>query len=66
MSTTELYNEMEQMVRGETKTYSREEFRQRCDEADRITYLGVARQIAAYVRCEIHVHEDTLEFVCPP
>ena len=66
MSTIDLYDEFEQMVRGEIITISRQEFRERCDEADQIVYLSVARKIAKRNRFTLHVHEDDLEFVCPP
>lgn len=66
MSTASLYQQFEEMVRGEICAISRDEFRSRCDEEDKVTYLHVARKIAAANRCELHVHEDELEFVCPP
>jgi hypothetical protein len=66
MSTESLYEEIGQMVRGEIRKISRQEFRERCDEEDKVIYLGVARQIAKRNRCEIHVNEDDFEFVCPP
>ncbi|MDF1831441.1 MAG: hypothetical protein P1U52_03765 [Porticoccaceae bacterium] len=66
MSTADLYDEFEQMVRGEILTMPRVEFRQRCDEDDKFIYLNIARQIAKRNRCELIIHEDTLEFICPP
>ena len=66
MSTADLYDELEQMVRGEIIKMPREEFRDRCDEVDQFIYLHVARKIAKMNRFTLHVHEDELEFVCPP
>ena len=66
MSTADLHEEFEQMVRGEIIKMPREEFRDRCDEDDRFVYLSVARKIAKMNRFTLHVHEDELEFVCPP
>lgn len=66
MSTAALYEEFEQMVRGETRSISRVEFRDRCDQADQITYMFVARKIAAQNRFALHISEDAFEFVCPP
>ncbi|OUS14062.1 hypothetical protein A9Q89_00910 [Gammaproteobacteria bacterium 53_120_T64] len=66
MSTAELYEEFEQMVRGEILTMSRDDFRQRCDEDDKIVYLSIARQVAKRNRCLLNISEDELEFVCPP
>ena len=66
MSTTELYEEFEQMVRGEIITIARDEFRQRCDKDDQFIYLHVAREIAKKNRCLLNVSEEELEFVCPP
>ncbi len=66
MSTADLYDEFEQMVRGEILTMPRTEFRQRCDEDDKFIYLHIARQIAKKNRCELIIHEDELEFICPP
>jgi len=66
MSTAELYEEFEQMVRGEILTMPRDVFRQRCDEDDKIIYLHIARQIAKANRCELIIHEDDFEFICPP
>lgn len=66
MSTADLYDEFEQMVRGEIIKMPRDEFRKRCDEEDRFVYLAIARRIAKYNRFTLHVHEDELEFVCPP
>lgn len=66
MSTADLYDEFEQMVRGEILTMPRDEFRQRCDEDDKIIYLNIARQIAKKNRCELVIHEDVFEFICPP
>ena len=66
MSTAELYEEFEQMVRGEILSMPREEFRRRCDEDDKIIYLNIARKIAHSNRCKLVIHEDELEFICPP
>ena len=66
MSTAGLYDEFEQMVRGEIRKIPRDEFRDSCDEEDKFIYLSIARKIAARNRCELHVHEDELEFICPP
>ena len=66
MSTADLYDEFEQMVRGEILTMPRDEFRQRCDEDDKFIYLNIARQIAKRNRCELIIHEGALEFICPP
>lgn len=66
MSTADLFNELEQMVRGEIIRMPREEFRKRCDEEDKFVYLSIARKIAKNNRFTLHVHEDELEFVCPP
>ncbi len=66
MSTAELYDELEQMVRGEIIKMPRQEFRDRCDEEDRFVYLSIARKIAKQNRFTLRVHEDELEFVCPP
>ncbi len=66
MSTTDLYDEFEQMVRGEIITMSRDAFRQRCDEDDKFIYLNIARQIAKKNRCKLIIQEETLEFICPP
>lgn len=66
MSTADLYDEFEQMVRGEIITMPRDAFRQRCDEDDKFIYLNIARQIAKQNRCDLVIHEETLEFICPP
>ena len=66
MSTADLYEEFAQMVRGEILTMSRDDFRQRCDEDDTIIYLTIARQIAKYNRCQLIIHEEEFEFICPP
>ena len=66
MSTADLYDEFEQMVRGEILTMPRAEFRQRCDEGDQLIYLHIARQIAKKNRCKLIIHEDEFEFICPP
>ena len=66
MSTAELYEEFEQMVRGEIMTMSRDEFRQRCDADDQIIYLYIAREIAKKNRCVLNISEEEFEFVCPP
>ncbi len=66
MSTSDLFHEFEQMVRGEILTMPRAEFRERCDEDDKVIYLNLARRIAKANRCTLNIHEDDLEFVCPP
>lgn len=66
MSTADLYEEFEQMVRGEILSMPREAFRERCDEEDKFIYLHIARQIAKRNRCTLNVYENELEFVCPP
>lgn len=66
MATADLNEELEQLVRGEIVKMPRDEFRARCDEEDKYTYLSVARKIAERNRFTLIVHEDELEFVCPP
>ena len=66
MPTADLHEEFEKMVRGEIIIMSREEFRHRCDDDDKIIYLNIARKVAKRNRCELVIHEETLEFICPP
>jgi len=66
MATADLYEEFEQLVRGEIVKIPRDEFRARCDEDDKYTYLSVARRIAERNRFKLIVHDDELEFICPP
>jgi len=62
MSSTNLYHEIETLPRGESLIYVREEFCQDVDEEDRIIYMSVARKMAAQIKCDLAVAENTLTF----
>lgn len=47
---------------GESKVFTRAEFRNACDEQDRIIYMSFARVIADRFGCELLVLEDNLTF----
>ncbi|OUS10411.1 hypothetical protein A9Q89_11385 [Gammaproteobacteria bacterium 53_120_T64] len=62
MSNTNLYHEIETLPKGESLIYIREHFCRDVDEQDRITYMSVARQMAAQIKCDLAVAENTLTF----
>ncbi len=51
-----------QLQAGESKVFTRAEFRNACDEQDRIIYMSFARVIADRFGCELQVLEDDLKF----
>lgn len=51
-----------QLKAGESKVFTRKEFRDACDEQDRVIYMSFARVIADRLGCEIQVLEDDLKF----
>lgn len=57
-----IQGEIMQLRSGGSKTYSRAEFRNSCDEQDRIIYMSVARVLADRFGCELLVHEDDFIF----
>lgn len=62
MSNSNLYNEIETLPRGESLVYVRENFCHDVDEEDRIIYMSVARKMAAQIKCDLAVAENTLTF----
>ena len=62
MSSTNLYHEIETLPKGESLVYVRENFCHDVDEEDRIIYMSAARKMAAKIKCDIAVAENTLTF----
>lgn len=62
MSSTNLYHEIETLPKGESLIYIRENFCKDVDEEDRIIYMSVARKMAAQIKCDLAVAENTLTF----
>ena len=62
MSNANLYHEIETLPKGETLVYVQENFCHDVDEEDRIIYMSVARKMAAQIKCDLAVAENTLTF----
>ena len=60
-----MQDEIKRLTSGESKTYLRTQFRDSCDEQDRVIYLSVARVLADRFGCELLVEEDDLVFHKP-
>lgn len=64
MATADLKATLDKLADGETWTVSREEFRNACDEEDKVVYLTIARRLANARKYYVHIKED--EFVFAP
>ena len=54
--------QIETLPKGESLIYIRENFCRDVDEEDRIIYMSVARKMAAQIKCDLAVAENTLTF----
>lgn len=64
MSTADLKATLDKLEDGATWTISREEFRNACDEDDKVVYLTIARRMAHARKYYVTIHED--EFIFAP
>jgi hypothetical protein len=62
MSSNNLYREIQTLPKGESLIYVRENFYHHVDEEDRAIYMSVARKMAAQIKCDLAVAENTLTF----
>lgn len=58
----QIQGEVRALKGGESKAYQRADFRNSCDEQDRVIYMSVARVLADRFDCELLVEEDDLVF----
>lgn len=66
MATADLDARVKALPDGESLTLLRDEFRDACDEDDKVVYLTIARRMAKANKKWVTIHEDTLVFGPPP
>lgn len=62
MSNSTLYQQIDNIPSGQSQTFERDDFRDLVDEQDRVMYMSVARKLAAEIKCDLAVAENTLTF----
>ena len=66
MATADIDARVKKMGDGETLTISRTEFRDACDEDDKVVYLTVARRMGKANKKWVTIEEDDFIFGPPP
>tara|TARA_R110000787_G_scaffold16806_12_gene52780 strand:+ start:1044 stop:1250 length:207 start_codon:yes stop_codon:yes gene_type:complete len=66
MATADLDARLQKLAEGESLTISRDEFRNACDEDDKVVYLTIARRMAKSHKKWVTIEEDNLVFEPPP
>ena len=66
MATADINIRIQKLGTDESLTLSRDEFRDACDEDDKIVYLTIARRMAKANKKWVEIAEDDLIFTPPP
>jgi hypothetical protein len=66
MATADIEARLIQLAEGESLTIPRDEFRDTCDEDDKVVYLTIARRMAKAVKMWVTIEEENLIFGPPP
>ncbi|RLA47126.1 MAG: hypothetical protein DRR06_03420 [Gammaproteobacteria bacterium] len=66
MATADIEARVKKMGEGDTLTISRAEFRDACDEDDKVVYLTVARRMGRANKKWVTIEEDDFIFGPPP